>query len=128
MKNRILAAALLAGILTIGCGKPDTVFSKDSVQVMTEVASVVACKKVTYKIDLPAADKQPMLALTLYDSKKTTNDADENATLAKACARKLLDNLNQPEQFSYVAVSFASTGKNDLEQVLTNYRFATTAL
>jgi hypothetical protein len=128
MKNFIFAAALLAGILTFGCGKPDTVFTKDSIQVMTEVASVVACKKVTYKIDLPASNKKSTLALTLYDSQLTTNNASENVTLAKECARRLLANLNRPEQFQYVAVSFALSGKNASERTMETYRFSTGSL
>ena len=128
MKNYLIAAALLAGLLTFGCSRNEAVFTKDPMQVMTDVASVVACKKVTYSIDMPTSSKNPNIALTLYDSKLTTNNSSTNRKLAKECARRLLNNMSKPEQFQYVTVHFTLSAPKAVQQNIETYRFSTASL
>ena len=128
MKKHLIAAALLAGLLTLGCSRNDAVFTKDPMQVMTDIASVVACKKVTYTINLPTSSKTPNLALTLYDSQLTTNNTSTNTKLAKECARRLLTNLSKPEQFQYVTVHFTLSAPKVSQQNIETYRFSTASL
>lgn len=111
-------------VSVLGCSRQDAVFLQQPIKAMTEIASIGAFKKVTYKVSVPATGADSArIHITLYNSQQSITSVDQQETLAKNCARKLTSLLRHPEQYASISVTLAETPPNQYEQFISKQTF-----